>query len=199
MSKRRPVMSDVPQGSVLGPVLFNIFVGDMDSGIECILSKFADNTKLCGMVDMLEGRYTIQRDLDRLERWACANLMTFNKAKLKVQKANHILGCNESSVASRVRWGILHLCSALGRPHLEHCVQLWSPQHRKDMDLLTKVKGKATKMLRGLEPLCCENMLRELGVFSLERRKLWGGLRAPSSTGEGLFMTELGQGVTVLN
>ncbi|GAB0185409.1 cAMP-dependent protein kinase inhibitor alpha [Grus japonensis] len=62
-------MSGVPQGLVLGLALFNIFIG---------------NTKLCGAVNTLEGRDAVQRDLDRLEMWACANLMKFNEVKCKV-------------------------------------------------------------------------------------------------------------------
>jgi len=84
ISKWRPVMSGVPEGLGLGLALFNIFVSDMDSGMEYTFSKVSSDTKLCGAVDMLEGREAIQRDLDRVEWWACPNLVKFSKAKCKV-------------------------------------------------------------------------------------------------------------------
>jgi len=104
---------------------------------------------------------------------------------LAAQRANRILSCIKRSVASRVREGILPLYSALVRPHLESCVQLWSLQHGKAMGLLEGVQRRVTKMIRGMQHLCCEDRLRELGHSAWGREGCRETLQRPANTGNG--------------
>ena len=221
-SEWQAVTSGVPQGSVLGPQLFTIYINDLDEGIECNISKFADDTKLGGSVSCEEDARRLQGDLDRLGEWANAWQMQYNVDKCEVihfggknrkvdyylnggrlgkgemqrdlgvmvhqslkvgmqvqqavKKANGMLAFIAKGFEYRSREVLLQLYRVLVRPHLEYCVQFWSPNLRKDILAIEGVQRRFTRLIPGMSGLSYEERLDRLGLYSLEFRRLRGDL-----------------------
>ena len=210
------VTSGVPQGSVLGPLLFILYANDLELGIDCRVFKFADDTKMIVRVRNVHDNIKCQKNLDKLVGWSDRNDMQFNESKCSVlhigsnnpkfnysmngvwlessdvekdlgvyvdnklkfskqcldarNKANRMLGFISRNVAHRSKEVIKTLYNAYVRPHLEYCVQAWSPHYQKDLTMLEKVQRRATRLVSGLKRLDYETRLKELNMFSLERR-----------------------------
>ncbi|KAK4808476.1 hypothetical protein QYF61_005793 [Mycteria americana] len=142
------------------------------------MNKFADDTKLGGAADTPECCAAIQRDLNRMEKWANKNLLKFNNGKCKIlhmgrNKPMHkymlVATQLESSFAEK-DLGIL-LDTKL---NMSQQFSFAAKKYKRDMDTLERVQQKATRMMKGLEHLSYEIRLRELGLFSLEKRRLEG-------------------------
>ncbi|KAF7237680.1 Poly(U)-specific endoribonuclease-A [Varanus komodoensis] len=194
----------------------------MEEGVNSLLIKFADNTKTGAVATTEEQVLQIQKDRDRLWKWAGDNRMVFNVDKCKVlhlghrnrchkyrlgdkwlegstcerdlrvlvdcrlnmsqqcdavvKRVNATLGCIARSVASRSKEVLLPLYTTLVRPQLEYCAQFWAPHYRKDIARLESVQRRATRLVAGLQGMGDEERLREVGLFSLEKRRLRGAI-----------------------
>ena len=218
------VTSGVPQGSVLGPLLFIIFINDIDAAIDtihCALFKFADDTKGVRCVNSEADALKLQQDLDNLFSWSTEWQMLFNLDKCHVlhlgnnnlrheyninghkllaveeekdlgvyitssctpsrqvsaaaTKANQVLGQLLKSFSYRDHYTFIRLYSQYVRPHLEYCVQAWSPWLQQDITILENVQRRAVNAVSGLNGTY-EEKLSALNLPSLEKRRVRGDM-----------------------
>ena len=220
VSSWKSVLSGVPQGSVLGPILFLVYIDDLEEGVTGNILKFADDTKLFRKTKEIGDKQQLQDDIDKLVRWSEKWQMLFNvgkckclhtgpgntgmnyemggtilsktgkekdlgvtmNANMKVSeqcriaafKGNQVLGMIRRNITYKEKSLIVPLYKAIVRPHLEYCIQAWSPYLRKDIDMLEKIQRRATKLIPELRDLRYEERLKECGLTTLETRRLRG-------------------------
>ena len=220
VSSWKSVLSGVPQGSVLGPILCLVYIDDLEEGVTGNILKFADDTKLFRKTKEIGDKQKLQDDIDKSVRWSEKWQMLFNFGKCKclhtgprntgknyemggtilsktvkekdlgvsmnsnmkvseqcriaASKGNQVLGMIRRNITYKEKNLIVPLCKAIVRPHLEYCIQAWSPYLRKDIDMLETIQRRATKLIPGLRDLRYEERLKECGLTTLETRRLRG-------------------------
>ena len=216
VSSWKSVLSGVPKGSVLGPILFLVYINDLEEGVTGKILKFADDTKLFTKTKEIGDKENLQDDIDKLVKWSEKWQMLFNFGKCKclhigpgntsmtyemggtilsttvkekdlgvtmnanmkvseqcriaASKGNQVLGMIRRNITYKDKRLIVPLYKAIVRPHLEYCIQAWSPYLRKDIDMLEKIQRRATKLIPGLRDLRYEERLKECGLTTLETR-----------------------------
>ena len=204
--------------TVLGPILFLVYINDLEEGVTGNILKFADDTKLFTKTKEIGDKNNLQDDIDKLVKWSEKWQMLFNFGKCKclhigpgntsmnyemggtilsttvkekdlgvtmnanmkvseqcriaASKGNQVLGMIRRNITYKDKSLIVPLYKAIVRPHLEYCIQAWSPYLRKDIDMLEKIQRRATKLIPGLRDLRYEERLKECGLTTLETRRL---------------------------
>ena len=222
-SKKSDVISGVPQGSVLGPSLFVLYITDIDIGIRSNIQKFADDTKIYRQIDSEGDIKILQEDLIKLEEWSKKWLLKFNVDKCKTTHFGHAnpefsyelngkkldrsseendfivvivcdtlhpsVQCAKAANRAMSALGVVKKCfkhldeeslpvlyKAYIRPHMETCVQAWSPYYKRDIEVLEKIQRRTTKLVPSLKQLPYEERLSRLNLMPLEERRLRGDL-----------------------
>ena len=212
ISNWKSVLSGLPQGSELGPILFLIYIykNDLEDDISSKVLKFVDDTKVFRKVTNDTDKQSLQDDLDKLVKWSEKWQMLFNFGKCKcihighgnmdeeykmgdavlvrttqekdlgvtfsanmkvseqceiaASKGNQILGLIRRTIMYKEKQLIVPLYKAIVRPHLEYCIQAWTPYHKKDIDKLERIQRRATKMIPEFRDLSDESHLLQCGL-----------------------------------
>ena len=206
VSSWKSVLSGVPQGSLLGPILYLVYINDCEEGVTGKILKFADDNKLFTKTKAIGDKKNLQDDTDKLVNWSekwhvlfnfgkCkylhtgpgntgmnyemggtilsktvkekdlgvtmnANMKVSEQCRIAASKGNQVLGMIKRNITYKEKSLIVPLYKAKVRPHLEYCIQAWSPYLRKDIDMLEKIQRRATKLIPGLRDLIYEEQLK---------------------------------------